>query len=297
MSATQLLVSATPSRGARGELLILAAALVFSTAGYFARLIQQDTWTVLFWRGLFGGLFIAGTIVWCHRGATLAAIRSAGRIGLFAAACSTVATICFVNALRQTTVANVNIINATAPFMTAALAWLCAGARERASTLFASLLALLGVTGMFSAARLDGHLIGDLLAVAMTLLMSILMVVIRHHRHISMLPASCLSAFATSIVVLPLAHPTAAFGPHFIWFALFGLQFGLGLLLLTVGTRLISATRSALIGALEVPLACAWVWAAFAEVPSFASFAGGAVVMAAVVADLVVRQADGVGSG
>jgi drug/metabolite transporter (DMT)-like permease len=67
------------------------------------------------------------------------------------------------------------------------------------------------------------------------------------------------------------------------------MQFGLGLLLLTLGARLISAARSALINALEVPLACIWVWLAFGEVPSAASFAGGAIVMAAVVADLVFR--------
>jgi len=290
MSATQIVVSATPGRDVHGELLILGSALVFSAAGYFARLIQQDVWTVLFWRGMIGGLFIASYIVWCHRGATLAVIRSVGRIGLFAAACSTVATICFVNALRQTTVADVNIINATAPFMTAALTWLFSGVRERASTLLASLLALVGVAVMFNAARLEGHLIGDLLALAMTVLMSILMVVIRHHRHISMLPAACLSAFATTLVVLPVAHPAAAFGPHFVWFVLFGLQFGLGLLLLTLGTRLISASRSALIGALEVPLACVWVWLAFGEVPSAASFAGGAIVMFAVIGDLLTGR-------
>ena len=147
---------------------------------------------------------------------------------------------------------------------------------------------------MFNAARLEGHLLGDLLAVAMTLLMAILMVVVRHHRNVSMLPAACLSAFATPIVMLPLAHPATAFGPHFIWFVVFGLQFGLGLLLLTVGTRLVSATRSALIGGLEVPLACVWVWVAFGEVPSLATCLGGTIVMLAVVGDLALgRPGDG----
>jgi drug/metabolite transporter (DMT)-like permease len=288
MSATQIMVRATADRGARGDLLVLASALAFSTAGYFTRLIQQDVWTVLFWRGVFGGLFIAFYLVWRHRGATLDAIRSVGRVGVFAAICSTAATICFVNALRQTTVADVNIIYATAPFITAALAWLWTGAREPASTLLASLVALAGVAIMFDVARLDGHLIGDLLAITMTVLMSTMMVVIRRHRHVSMLPAACLSAFLSAIAVLPVAHPATAFGPGFIWFVLFGtMQFGLGLLLLTMGTRLVSATRAALIGALEVPVACVWVWLAFGEVPPFASFVGGAIVMLAVIGNLL----------
>jgi drug/metabolite transporter (DMT)-like permease len=291
------MLPATVVRAARGDLLVLASAIAFSTAGYFTRLIPQDVWTVLFWRGIFGGLFIAGYIVWHHRGATLDAVRSIGRIGLFVAACSTIATICFVNALRLTTVADVNIIYATAPFIAAALAWLWTGARERRSTLLASLLALAGVALMFGTARLEGHLAGDLLAIAMTVLMSAMMVVIRHRQRISMLPAACLSAFLSALAVLPVAHPATAFGPQFVWFVLFGTtQFGLGLLLLTAGSRLISAPRSALITALEVPLACVWVWSAFGEVPSFPAFVGGAIVMLAVVANLISARTDAVGS-
>jgi drug/metabolite transporter (DMT)-like permease len=296
MSTTQIIVPAA-ARGARGDLLILASVVAFSTAGYFVRLIPQDVWTVLFWRGVFGGLFIAGCIVWHPRDATLEAVRSVGGIGLFVAACSTVSTICFVNALRLTTVADVNIIYATAPFIAAGLAWLWTGARTRRSTLLASLAAICGVAVMFGAARLDGHIAGDLLALAMTVLLSAMMVVIRHHRRVSMLPAACLSAFLSAIAVLPLAHPAAAFGPHFIWFVLFGMtQFGLGLLLLTLGTRLIAAARSALISALEVPLACLWVWLAFGEAPSPAAIVGGVIVMLAVVADLILERADGAGS-
>ena len=283
---------ATIARTERGDALVLASALAFSSAGFFTHLIPQDVWTVLFWRGIFGGLFIAGYIVWRERGAALDAVRSIGGVGLFAAACSTIATICFVNALRLTTVADVNIIYATSPFIAAALAWLWTGARERVQTLFASLLALVGVAIMVHTARLQGHIAGDLLALAMTALMATMMVVIRQHQQVSMLPASCLSAFLSALAALPMAHPATAFGPHFIWFVLFGTtQFGLGLLLLTVGTRLISATRASLIYTLEVPLACIWVWLAFAEVPSGAAFIGGAIVMVAVVGDLILGRA------
>ncbi|HTD48832.1 MAG TPA: EamA/RhaT family transporter, partial [bacterium] len=78
---------------------------------------------------------------------------------------------------------------------------------------------------------------------------------------------------------------------EFAYLALFGTtQFGLGLLLLTLGTRLISATESALISALEAPLAPAWVWVAFKEVPPLATFVGGAVVMAAVSAHILAGR-------
>jgi len=48
----------------RGTVLITASAIAFSLAGLFTRLIDLDVWTVLFWRALFGGIFIAGYIIW-----------------------------------------------------------------------------------------------------------------------------------------------------------------------------------------------------------------------------------------
>jgi len=279
------------SQSSLGVTLVVLSAFAFSLAGFFTRLIDTDVWTMLFWRGLFGGLFIAGYVV-CRDGTgALAALRRIGVPGLVAAGCSAAATICFINALRQTTVADVLVINATAPFFAAALAWAWTGERERWTTLAASGVALLGVALSVGAAAGSGRLLGDVLALLMTVLISAMMVVVHRHRAVCMLPAASLSALLCALVAWPWADPASATGWNFVNLFLFGTtQFGLGLLLLTVGTRLISAPRSALIGALETPLAPALVWLAFAEVPSLATLVGGAIVLAAVVGDLLVTR-------
>jgi len=38
-----------------GIALVVAAAVAWSTAPFFTRLLPHDSWTILFWRGLFGG--------------------------------------------------------------------------------------------------------------------------------------------------------------------------------------------------------------------------------------------------
>jgi drug/metabolite transporter (DMT)-like permease len=276
-----------------GTVLILASALAFSTAGLFTRLLATDVWTMLFWRGLWGGAFIAAFIVWRERAGTWRAVRAIGGAGLVAAACSTLATICFVNALRRTTVADVTIIYATAPFFAAGLAWLWGRQREGGRTLLASGLALVGVVVMFGGADTRGALAGDGLALMMTLLMAGMMVVVRRKRAVSMLPASCLSALACAVVEAPFADPWAVGLREFVLLAVFGVtQFGLGLLLLTLGGRLVSAARASLIANLELPVAPMWVWLAFGEVPGFATLLGGAVVMVAVLLD-VTKATDG----
>src|SRR5262249_37575197 len=201
--------------------LIVISAVAFSLAGFFTRLIPLDAWTLLFWRGIYGGLFIAGAIVWLHGRDTLAAIRAIGSAGLLVAACSTVATICFINALQRTSVADVMVITATTPFFAAAIAWLWTGERESPITLAASVAALLGVVLTFDGALSAGRLFGNLLALIMTILIALMMVIIRRHRDTPMLPAACLSAIALAPLVAPVANVSAGFGENFIYLVLF----------------------------------------------------------------------------
>jgi len=274
-----------------GSLLIAASAIAYSSAGFFTRLIDLDIWTVLFWRGWFAGLFIAAYVIWQNGRKTAVAVRAIGWRGLWIAFFSTFATICFLNALRLTSVAEVTIINATSPFITGLLAWLFLGERERWTTVMASLLAFAGIIIMFKPAAAAGHLTGNLLAFAMTISLAAMVVVLRHSRATSMLPATCLSAFLCSIVVWPIAHPGAASGMNFIYLVLFGtMQFGLGLLLLTIGTRHVTAIRSSLIGRLQIPLAPAWVWLGFGEVPSVATCIGGLIVVAAIASEALTKR-------
>ncbi len=274
-----------------GILLTTASAVAYSTAGFFTRLIHLDAWTILFWRGIYAGLFIAGFMIWQNRRGALAAIRAIGGPGLIAAGLSALATILFIHAFRRTSVADVTVIYATAPFVTAALGWLWTGERETWTTLAASAVAFLGVLVMVGGAAAHGHLTGDLLAFGMTLCMAVMMVIIRRYRQTSMLPAAGLSAFLCALLVWPFANPGAAGPGDMAYLVLFGAtQLGLGLLLLTLGTRLISATESALVSALETPLAPIWVWLAFTEIPPPATLIGGAIVMAAVSAHVVASS-------
>ena len=120
------------------------------------------------------GLLILCIIVVQERRRTVAAIRAVGRHGLVAAVCSTAATILYINALRHTSVADVAVIFAATPFVTAGLGWLWLGVSEAWTTLAASLVALLGVSIMVGGAVAEGHLIGDLLAFGMTICMAVM---------------------------------------------------------------------------------------------------------------------------
>jgi drug/metabolite transporter (DMT)-like permease len=273
-----------------GIVLVTGSAIAFSTAGFFTRLIEVDVWTLLFWRGLFAGLFIAGILAWQHGRHAPRVMVAMGWPGLLIASLSTIGMMFFINALRLTSVADVALIFAACPFVAALFAWLTIGEKASLATLAASLVAFLGVVVMVGTAATAAHLAGDLLALGMTAAIAAMMVAVRKFRQATMVPAACLSSFLTSLVVLPLAVPTSTHGIDLFYLLLFGVsQLGLGLLLLTAGTRLISATESALISALDAPLAPIWVWLAFGEVPAMTTLMGGAIIILAVTAHILVE--------
>jgi drug/metabolite transporter (DMT)-like permease len=202
-----------------GSLIVAVSAIAFSTAGLFTRLIATDVLTMLLWRGLFGGLLIGAYIVWQERAATRAAFAAIGWAGLLTSSCSTVGAICFVAALRETTVADVTAIYTTAPFGAAVIAWAWTSEHPRPTTLVASGLALLGVLIMCGGVTSMGQSLGDLLALAMTVLMALMMVVIRRNQQVSMFLLTVDSRLISAPRASLLVNLELPFAPLWVWLA------------------------------------------------------------------------------
>jgi drug/metabolite transporter (DMT)-like permease len=275
--------------------LMAGSTIAYSLAGYFTRLIPLDAISLLFWRAIFAGVMIVALILLRYRGGAWATTRAIGWQGVVIGGLGVVSSYAYLAALRHTTVADVSIIYATLPFVTAALAWLVLREREGWRVVVSSLVALIGVAIMTGGAIRAGHLVGDLLALAMTATFAIMLVLMRRGRRVSMLPAVALQCFLSALVAAPFARLCPIGSLPLLQLALFGTcQYGLGLVLLTFGMRRVGATEAALIGLLDTPLAPLWVWLAFSEVPPLLTLVGGGIVMAGVLWN-VARPAEAAG--
>jgi len=272
-----------------GIALVIAAAIAWSTAPFFTRLLHFDPWTILFWRGLFGGGSIALFLI-CTEGLSGARSLVALKANGWLVAClSTIGMVNFIPSLQLTSVANVAIIIAVQPFAAAGIAWLWL--REVASprTLLASVVAFAGILVIVSGAGGASDYRGIALACVMVLSISLMTVVIRRHRETSMVAAAGMSNFLASLICIPFAHDIVAIGVNDLFIlTLFGvLQVGMGLTLFTRGSRYLASGQASLIATLETPLMPFWLWLAFHEVPSLRALVGGALVMGAVVLDIM----------
>ena len=102
----------------------------------------------------------------------------------------------------------------------------------------------------------------------MTASFAAVIVIARHRRDVSMMPATCASQVLVVLACLPFVAPASASDSDWAILAALGVgQMGLGLAFLTIGARLIPPAQVAVISLLEVVLGPLWVWLAYEERP------------------------------
>lgn len=266
-----------------GLLFVVAAVVAWSTSGLFTRFLSVDTPTILFWRGLFGAVGTALLIMVIPTTGGLVVFRQLGRPGIAYAAVTSVSMLFFISALLNTTVAHVAIITAIVPFVAAFLGWIIIHEVPDRPVVTASLVSFVGVLIMVGFG-LEGRVFGDVLAFLMALCMGGMILIFRRFRNIPGLHATCLASALSAIATLPFVtfgHVTPHDFTILVLFAIINQIIGFGLFAL--GARWLPPMETALITALDAPLAPLWVWIFLSETPGFPTLVGGATVLVAVI--------------
>lgn len=270
-----------------GILLVTVAVLAWSTAGLFTRTLAMDAPTILFWRGVFGA---AGTVAVMLAFPRLGSIATFGRLGAAGwayGATTAVAMLFFISALLHTGVAHVTFLMAAVPLAAGLLGWVVLGERPRAGAVLASLAAVVGVAIMVGFSP-GGMVLGDGLAFAMAIFMAAMILFSRRFPETPALAVTAVASGLSALAVLPFATLTGLSAQDFgllFAFAMVNQVLGFGLFIL--GARLLPPMETALIGALEAPLAPLWVWLVLSEAPGPASLLGGGIIMGALVVHIL----------
>ena len=274
-------------RAREGRLAILLAAVAWSTAGLGQRSLEATAVTQVAGRAFFAALALFALVLAMERRGTVRAFLGMGRSGLAMTVFLAISSGAFLLALNHTSVANVLFMQAAAPMMAALLGWVLISEPVDGRTWAALLLAGAGVAVM-AAGSLDAGIAAVGLPLLMTASFAVVIVIARHRRDVSMMPATCASQVLVVVVCAPFVTLGSVTGDDWAILAALGVgQMGLGLAFLTIGARLIPPAQVAIISLLEVVLGPLWVWLAYDERPSAATLAGGAIVVVAVVVQAV----------
>jgi len=264
-----------------GVTLILVSATVFSSAGLFVKGVEANFWVIIFWRGISAAAFTTLYVMW--RGKLRKEFRNMGWSGLAVAVIGASGTIAFIPSFKFTSIANVSLIYAAAPFIAAGISWWWMREKPTTVVLTASLAALFGVLVIVTGSIGQNNLFGDLLALWMTIAMAWYLCIYRRYPNT---PAAG-PAVLMSLLLVPVGwffgDPLSAPVIEILVMCLFGLVFAVASVTLAEGAKRLPAAETALLSALETPLAPIWAFFLFSEIPVLFTLLGGSIILIAVV--------------
>lgn len=280
--------AALPTRHRRAILFMIVAAVCWSSGGFLVRQLSiTNTWEIVFWRSLFMAAFVAGVLLVMHGRAMPGAVRAVGRPGLLSGLFLAGTFFFFIASLTHTTVANTFVLMSVSPFLAAIAGRLVLREPVPARTWLAMTVAFAGIVVMFGDAIDSGRLLGNLLAFGVSICFAAQVTMLRKfHATVDMLPQVMIAGLWTLVPAFLLAGPFAATPRDILILAFMGcVQLGAGCLLATAASRSLTATEIGLLALLEPIMGPLWVWLLMGENPGGHALFGGAIVLAAVIAN------------
>jgi drug/metabolite transporter (DMT)-like permease len=268
------------SRKATGRLLIVLAALMWSTAGFLAQAEAFDEWGEPAWRGTllaFWRSFFAAAVLIPFIRRPRWDVRLVPMSASFAAM-----TVLYLSAITLTTAANAIWLQATAPIWVflVSVFWFRESAAARDVLLL--LFGMLGV-GIILWHEVQGEeLPGVVCGLLSGVTFGVVMLSLRRLRNEDAVWLIALNHSVTALVLLPVViwrggWPEMSQWPYLI--ALGVIQMGIPYILFARGVRSVASHEASMIALLEPVLLPVWVVLVLGFVPAWWTIAGGVLIL------------------
>ena len=268
-----------------GYALLLFGGFCLSWGGFVIRSFEEaSVWQILLLRSFFFMIALIIFLITTYKKNTIRILKDAGFAGLLGGFVMSLSFIAFVVAMTNTSVANVVFIISTQTMFLAIFGYFYLKEKVSLVSFISILLAMSGITIMVGDSLASGSFFGNLVALAIPINFSILVMIIRKNKNLDMVPAIFYSGIFSVIYGLILSE-SFVFTSHDILMGFFlGVpQLAFGFICITIGSR---STPSATIGLLmlsETICAPIWVLLFLNEIPPVSTLIGGFIIIIAII--------------
>ena len=268
-----------------GYLLLLFGGFCLSWGGLIIRQFQEaGIWEILLLRSFFFLIAILIFLFSTYKKDTLKIIRDAGFPAVIGGFFLSLSFVAYTFAITSTTVANVVFIISTQTVFLAIFGYFFLKEKISLVTFLSILLAMAGVTIMIGDSVNTGSFLGNIVALAIPINFSILVMIIRKFPKLDMVPAIFYSGIFACCYGLVLSD-TLNFVSHDILmgFILGVPQLAFGFICITIGSKTTKAVTVGILMLSETICAPLWVWLFLNEIPPSSVFIGGIIIIGAVI--------------
>jgi DME family drug/metabolite transporter len=268
-----------------GYILLLFGGFCLSWGGFIIRSFEEASiWQILLLRSFFFMIALIGFLTVTYKKNTISIFKDAGFPAVLGGLVMSLSFIAFVVAMTNTTVANVVFIISTQTMFLAIFGYFYLKEKVSLVSFISILLAMSGITVMMGESLSSGSFFGNLVALAIPINFSILVMIIRKNKNLDMIPAIFYSGIFSVIYGLILSESFVFTGHDILMGFFLGVpQLAFGFICITIGSR---STPSATIGLLmlsETICAPIWVLLFLNEIPPASTLIGGFIIILAII--------------
>jgi len=268
-----------------GYILCLLAGLCLSFGGPLIRSFEgAGPWQILFWRSLFFLLALITFIILIYRKEAFNIIKKSGFAGILGGIFLSTSFVGYIFAMTETTIANVVFIISSQTLFLAVFGYFFLKEKISLRSFMAIILAVSGVILMVEDSVSSGSLIGNLAALLIPINFSILIIIIRKHPNLDMVPAIFYSGILSAIYGFILSDSLIISQKDLGLSFLLGVpQLAFGFIFVTIGSRTTPAATVGLLMLTESIFGPIWGWLFFNEIPPTSVFIAGGMIITAVI--------------
>jgi len=267
-----------------GPFLIFLGALCLSFGGLIVKSFEgANLWQILFWRQFFFAIIVVLYLFFSYRKNFFKSFYNSGLPGFIAGLFLSVGFAAYVFSMYTTTVANTNFIITTETIFLAIFGYFFLKEKINLITFISIILGMSGVLliiGSSLSIQSSEQFIGNIVAFIMPISFAILVVIIRKHPNVDMVPAQFTAGILAAIIGYFIAGKLSI-SPHDLFLASMAgfFQIGFGFILITIGSQ---TTPSAVVGVLmltEAVFGPLWAWLFINEIPPMSVLIGGGIII------------------
>ncbi len=268
-----------------GYMLLLFGGFCLSWGGFIIRSFEEaSVWQILLLRSFFFMIALMIFLIATYKKNTIKIIKDAGYPAVLGGLVMSLSFIAFVVSMSITTVANVVFIISTQTMFLAIFGYFYLKEKISLISFFSILLAMGGITIMVGDSLLTGSFLGNIVALAIPINFSILVMIIRKNKNLDMVPAIFYSGIFSIIYGLILSESLVFTDRDILMGFFLGVpQLAFGFICITIGSRTTPSTTIGLLMLTETLFAPIWVWFFLNEIPPLSVLIGGIVIILAII--------------
>ncbi len=267
-----------------GPLLVFMGAVCLSFGGLIVKSFEgANLWQILFWRQTFFAIIVALYLAITYKKDFFKSFYNSGLSGLIGGLFLGIGFAAYVFSMYTTTVANTNFIITTETIFLAVFGYFFLKEKIDLITFIAIILGMSGVLlilGSSLSIQSSEQFIGNIVAFIMPISFAILVIVIRKHPNVDMVPAQFIAGVFAAIIGYVIAGNLSISLHDLLLASLAGFfQIGFGFIFITIGSQ---TTPSAVVGVLmltEAVFGPLWAWLFINEIPPSSVLLGGGIII------------------